>query len=297
MLKYVPNPCASSDVAQQLVESFPVLIVSREDCVVLINCRELIMNDDGFERLLLLDQTPPSSRKGVSSDKASPSPSTASGGSNLSPTGRPSLVSKFPTIVSSAVSFIKANGYSAHERRREQVGKVGISLHEIREHLLSTVPGLRSQGISISSVARLMQPPRRGTVASTRYKGLVAARVPGKRNQYREVHKDQHYLFPQVAYRHEFTAMFKNECAIFSADDMNKIKVGALAVSRYHQIQRFFSVSDTPNVPDHDFPIPGYLIIPSGYMRLTKKASDACSAFLEGEDMTEFRDNGLNDTL
>ena len=75
------------------------------------------------------------------------------------PMGRPSLVSKFPTIVSVATSFIKANGYSVHEHRREEVGKVGVSLQEIKEHILSTVPGLRSHGIGVCSVARPMQPP------------------------------------------------------------------------------------------------------------------------------------------
>ena len=82
--------------------------------------------------------------------------------------------------MSSTVSFVKANGFSAHERRRESIGKVGVSLGEIREHLLHTVPGLRERGFSGTSVARLMQPPRRGTIASSRYKGLLAARVPGK---------------------------------------------------------------------------------------------------------------------
>lgn len=68
-------------------------------------------------------------------------------------------------------------------------------------------------------MAHLMQPPRHGTRASSRYKGLVAARVPGKRNQYQEFHKDQHYLFAQVAYRREFSVMFENECALFSCDE------------------------------------------------------------------------------
>ena len=65
--------------------------------------------------------------------------------------------------------------------------------------------------------------------------------------------------------------MFSSECAIFSCDDMNKIKVGALAVSRYHQIERLYPTDDAPNVPYHDFPVPGYLLIPSGYMRLLQK--------------------------
>ena len=174
------------------------------------------------------------------------------------------------------------------------MGKVGVSLHEIRDHLLASVPDLKSHGISLSTVARLFEPPHKGNIASRRYKGLVAAKVPGKRNQYREDHEDQHYLFAQVAYRREFSAMFDKECAIFSADDVNKIKVGALAVSRYHQINRYFPMDDSPNVPDHDFPIPGYLIIPSGYMRLLNKQFGT-SSLLEDEDVSEFHDAAAND--
>ena len=295
LIRKVPSTYSSSEVIQQIAECFPVLVVSKGDITVLINCHELIMSDDGFEALLVVDQISKSSRKRPF-EEAAPSP-TSPTPATQNQIGRPSLVTQFPSIVSTVTAFVTANGFSAHERRRESIGKVGVSLREIREHLLSTVPGLRGRGISTSSVARLIQPPRRGTIASSRYKGLVAARVPGKRNQYREFHKDQHYLFSQVAYRREFSVMFENECAVFSGDDMNKVKVGALAVSRYHQIQLFFPVEDAPNVPDHDFPIPGYLLIPSGYMRLEKKPSqNGHTMVLEGEDMTEYRDEGLNDT-
>ena len=34
--------------------------------------------------------------------------------------------------------------------------------------------------------------------------------------------------------------MFPDEFAVFSCDDMNKIKVGPLAVSTNYQIERFF---------------------------------------------------------
>ena len=62
-------------------------------------------------------------------------------------------------------------------------------------------------------------------------------------------------------------------------------------------IQHFFPVNDAQNVTDHNFPVPGYLLIPSGYMRLVKKPSPTANAmYLEGEDMTEYRDDGLNDT-
>ena len=51
-------------------------------------------------------------------------------------------------------------------------------------------------------------------------------------------------------------------------DDMAKIKVGAPAVSRYHQIRRLFPTNDSPNFEDHDFPVPNYLLSVSGYMFL-----------------------------
>ena len=172
------------------------------------------------------------------------------------------------------MEFIKHHGFSAHNRRREEVGTAGVSLDEIRNHLFEVVPGLREMGISKHTIARLMEPPRKGTIAAARYKSLIKARVPGKKNAHREDNIDQHYLFARVAYRREFAQKFLNFCAIFSCDDMNKVKVGALAVRRYHQIERFFPVDDCPNVPDHDFPVPGYLLIPSGYMRLLKDAGD-----------------------
>ena len=60
--------------------------------------------------------------------------------------------------------------------------------------------------------------------------------------------------------------MFPDEFAVFSCDDMNKIKVGPLAVSTNYQIERFFPTEDTLNYPNHDFPVPGYHLIPSGYV-------------------------------
>ena len=111
VMKFVPNPCAAADVMRQLVKSFPILAVSKGRHVVLINCHELIMTDDGFDKLLLLDKPTPTHTRRV---ETSPSP-TASGTCNE--IGRPSLVSQFSEIVSTTTSFIKANGYSAHEHR------------------------------------------------------------------------------------------------------------------------------------------------------------------------------------
>ena len=40
-------------------------------------------------------------------------------------------------------------------------------------------------------------------------------------------------------------------------------------VSRYHQIKKKFPEGDTPNLNDHNFPVPGYLLSVSGHMFLT----------------------------
>ena len=75
-----------------------------------------------------------------------------------------------------------------------------MTIFKILDHLLATVPNLKDHGISKASVARLMEPPRRGTIANKRCKRLIVAKVPGKRNEYREDNINQHYLFAQVAY-------------------------------------------------------------------------------------------------
>ena len=110
--------------------------------------------------------------------------------------GRSSVVEKFPIIVEMASEFIESYGYAAHIRRREGVASTpGVSLNNIRHHLLDKVPGLQEHGISVNTVAHLMNPPRCKTIAAARYKGLIAACVPGKKNCYREDNPDQHYLF------------------------------------------------------------------------------------------------------
>ena len=81
--------------------------------------------------------------------------------------------------------------------------------------------------------------------------------------------------------------VFSDEIETFSVDDMNKIKVGPNAVSRYHQISNFFLRDDSPDYPDHDFPHPGYLIIPSEYMRL-------CHSPAEGSE-DEFEEIAVNE--
>ena len=186
-------------------------------------------------------------------------------------TSRKPIVKKFPSLISSAMEFIKLNGYSAHARRRSSTGSgAGVSLDQVRNHLLQTVPGLKEHGIGKTAVAYLFCPPNKGRKSSARYKGYIDARVPAKRNNVRKKNVDAHYyMFSRVKIRREMAQKFNEEFITVSCDNMNKLNVGGgMMVSRYHQINRLYMNDDTPNYEDHDFNLPGYKIVASGYMML-----------------------------
>ena len=142
-------------------------------------------------------------------------------------------------------------------------------LKDLQKHLLATVPGLREKGISRTTVHQLLLPPRQKSLNAARYSGVIPSRVPGEGNeQAAHNHHHVHHCAAQVSVCMEFAAAFNDELFAFSCDDMNKINIGAMAVSCYHQIRRFFLRDDEPNYPDHDFPLPDHKVILSGYMWL-----------------------------
>ena len=163
--------------------------------------------------------------------------------------------------------------------------------------MFQTVPGLGQHGISLSSICRLFNPPNSGNIASKRYKSYIDARVGSKLNSYREPHEDAHYIFARNKYRREFASMFNKSVCKLSKDDMAKVKVGPPAVSRYHQIRRYFLGADTPNMPHHDFPIPGYLLNVSGYMMLEKEKPkiDQSEDTMNIENSSVHDNNQIND--
>ena len=99
-------------------------------------------------------------------------------------------------------------------------------------------------------------PPRKRTTNAARYKQLIKACVPHKRNdELHATHADRQFCEAQVKMAMEFSARHSHRFQMVSADDMNKVNIGVPAVSRYHQLRRFFAVADGPNMPDHDFPV------------------------------------------
>ena len=53
----------------------------------------------------------------------------------------------------------------------------------------------------------------------------------------------------------ELAAFYPNDVAILSVDDIAKVKAGPPTISRHHQVKRFLMSNDSPNLPDHDFPV------------------------------------------
>ena len=265
----------SNDAIHQVLRVMPVMLLKREKCIFL-NLHELIYTPGVIEALLL------SADPNIDSEEHEPETvndinenmiSTETPEKNLNENrGQPSITVKFPSVVNIAADFVKQHSFAAQIRHRRNTGSsAGVSIAQIRTHLLEKVPVLRAHRISITTVRRLFKAPNKGNNASRRYKGLIDARIGFKRNNYREYHEDSHYPFNRNKQRREPCTLMCLDACILSMDDMAKLKVGAPAVSRYHQIRNIFSTTDMPNLNDHDFPIPNYLLSVSGYMFLQKK--------------------------
>ena len=111
--------------------------------------------------------------------------------------GRVPLHERHPRLVTAVLDFISLHGFAAESRRRTTVGNsMGGSLADIRKHVLQTFPEIKS--ISRSAIHLLMVTPRKGSINSRSYHGLVDARVPAKRNDKKRMHPDAHFCNAQV---------------------------------------------------------------------------------------------------
>ena len=144
--------------------------------------------------------------------------------------GRPKKHDQFPSIVQETLSYLEQHGCEAQLRRRTATTNcLGVTLKDLRNHLLAAVPDLKTKGISRTTIHELMMLPRRKTVNAARYKELVNSRVPQRKNS-RSLndHQDSHFCAAQVKMAMEFSAKY-NCVQLVSADDMNKVNIGGPA--------------------------------------------------------------------
>ena len=144
----------------------------------------------------------------------------------------------------------------------------GVSLKDITSHVCKTL-GLN---ISRSTVHHLMVPPRKKTRNSDRYKSLVNARIPPKKNcSEKKIHEDYHFTCAQVSIVNEMAQLCDSNTLALSVDNKNKVDVGIPATSRRSNIRTFYLKDDAINYHDHDFPNPNSKLVPAGYQVLKHK--------------------------
>ena len=188
--------------------------------------------------------------------------------------GRKPYYVRYPALKNTVINYLEMNGFKAQRRRRTDVGEVlamGGSLKALKEYVENEIDNIV---ISRHTIHRLFVAPRKGTNAAARYKGIINARVPHKRNSHRDDKEDGQHNASLVRFVMELVANNPNLADLISADDKAKINVGTLAVSRYHQIRKFFLSHDAPNYDDHDFPDRGSKITPSGYLIMDFRSAE-----------------------
>jgi hypothetical protein len=210
------------------------------------------------------------------------------------PKGETAYHNLFPDLVEIAMKHVVNKSWGAQARRHDATcDATGVEIGDLRDYIMKHVAGVHDfvmQGavmankgpdgiteaqMSTCATKDLFMPAHAGHHNAKRAHSVIPAKVPQKRNQNSKDSNDQHTCAAQVKMGREFALDPEFEAAVVrtSWDTMVKLKVGVLAVSRFHQIRRRFMVtrvqgemeqlatSDTPNYNDHDFPHPGYFVV------------------------------------
>ena len=117
--------------------------------------------------------------------------------------GRPRIVEQNPDILETTRAFAESAGISAHNRRREGVGRFGFTIEDcqkvIRDKLFSNNPELCP---SLTTIRRMFEAPSLARKTKSFYKGDIECRPGTKRN-------DDPYDGEVHPHRHECSAFVK----------------------------------------------------------------------------------------
>ena len=253
-----------SQVIQQLEQHFPVVCVKNSQRYVLIDYTEMVFSPGLVHQVMVLD------KKDDTEQTSEEEPGIAESDQSImfyKQTGPIPLQKKFPQLLTVMLDYIKLHGFAAHVRRRSGTSSTcGVRLEDIRQHVLKNVEGLTK--ISKSKIHYLLKPANESTRDAARHKDCLDVRVGVKSCDISKDNVNAHEYFATVSVVYQMCAEYPDEAVIFSCDSKAKVHIGGQAVSRYHQIRTFFPSDDVPHYHDHDFPVPGYLIEPDGFLML-----------------------------
>ena len=112
-----------------------------------------------------------------------------------------------------------------------------------------------------------MKAPSARRNTSKDYKGYIDTKVPRKTNTLRKANDNERY-YSAVLY---IPSKCSPSSVMYSVDNKNKLRVSSAtpAVDQRCTIANIFPTTDSPNYWVHNFPTPGYLITPAGYLEMT----------------------------
>ena len=172
LLFYVPS--RFKDLSNQLLSHLPLLLVKKPNCQYLVNMHQVDLNNPELDSIFQ------STKSNDSVPVATVQKEKGKGRNGR----RIPILQKFQDILHHvAKAFIKASGFKAQEKRREStITSCGVSLKDIRAHLIKEIPGLREDGVSETSVRYLFNTVNKRTFTGARYKYVIDAAVPSKDN-------------------------------------------------------------------------------------------------------------------
>ena len=215
---------------EEIIAFMPILYFANKNNGVFINLHEFIYMHGSLEYLLSPDTNANNNNLSDTNSKTFETLTDNNEGAKLAG-GQTSLVPKFPELLDVTANFIKQHGFSANYRRRsETTYSSGVTIKQVRDHLLENVPGLLDHNISLTTIRRLFNAPNKSYRASARYKGYVNSRIGINDHSYREFHPDVHYLFARNKQPRELAYLVTQKTAVLSIDGMAKVKGGAPAV-------------------------------------------------------------------
>eukprot|EP00475_Leptophrys_vorax_P016525 TRINITY_DN22977_c0_g1_i2.p1 TRINITY_DN22977_c0_g1~~TRINITY_DN22977_c0_g1_i2.p1 ORF type:complete len:258 (-),score=51.57 TRINITY_DN22977_c0_g1_i2:88-861(-) len=182
--------------------------------------------------------------------------------------GRPSLLQSVPNFLNLMQFTLERHAnVSAHRRRRSEENIVtGMSLKLLADKMSAQI----GQKVFGRALRLYFGAPNKRVHSRHEYYDLLNARISTRlENKIGKHCPDSHFCAAQVKYVMEMASDFAGQVALYSADDKATMRIGTLAVDRRMRIKKVVLGDSNPQVADHDFPVPSYLLSLSGYEELT----------------------------
>ena len=184
-------------VIDQLVESFPVLLIKSMHTFILLDYTELLFRPGLVHELVTLDQD---STQGPSEDtKVAEELPNKEGIFYYTKTGPTPLEERYPQLLTVIMDFIQLHGFAAHVRRRSTTAtSCGVRIEDIRKHVMQNVEGLSS--VSKSKIYNVLKSARSNTAEAYRHKNSLDVRVGVKACDISKDNKNAHEYFATVSF-------------------------------------------------------------------------------------------------